>query len=104
MTLLDLLADDLLHWMDAAPDGVPRRVLLWLDPERQFRRLATHLGPVLLARGTGFLVHEASDGVMATLSTKITTDDFISDDMNSVAPSAGGWGTYKQTRPRSTSP
>ena len=43
MTLLDLLADDLLRWMDAAPDGVPRRVLLWLDPEGQFRRLVSHM-------------------------------------------------------------
>jgi hypothetical protein len=40
VTLLDLLAKDLLAWMDAAPDGVPRAVLLWLDPEKQFQRLA----------------------------------------------------------------
>jgi hypothetical protein len=62
MTLVDLLAQDLLQWMDAAPDGVPRRVLLWLDPEGQFRRLAPHLEPILLARGAQLLCHEPTDG------------------------------------------
>ena len=58
MTLLDLLADDLLRWMDAAPDGVPRRVLLWLDPEGQFRRLVSHMEATLLARGIQLLCPE----------------------------------------------
>ncbi len=62
MTLLDLLAQDLLQWMDAAPDGVPRRVLLWLDPEGQFRRLTPHLEAVLAARGVRLLCHEPTDG------------------------------------------
>ena len=29
VTLLELLADDLLPWMEAAPDGVPRREIFW---------------------------------------------------------------------------
>ncbi len=55
MTLHQLLADDLLHWMDAARDDVPRRVLLWPDPEGTLRRLAQHLEPVLLGRGVRLL-------------------------------------------------
>lgn len=55
MSLLDLLANDLLAWMKAAPDGVPRRVLLWLDPEAQFARLAGHLEPALAGCGAKLL-------------------------------------------------
>lgn len=61
MTLIDLLAQDLLQWMGNAPDGVPRRVLLWLDPECQFRRLAAHVTSVLLARDTQFLCCEPKE-------------------------------------------
>lgn len=71
MTLVDLLAQDLLQWMDAAPDGVPRRVLLWLDPEGQFRRLAPHLEPALHARGAQLLCHEPTDGT-GQLHLKLT--------------------------------
>lgn len=52
ITLLNLLAQDLVEWMDRAPDNVPRRVLLWLDPESQFSRLAAHLEPTLQKLGT----------------------------------------------------
>jgi hypothetical protein len=52
MMLVDLLAQDLLQWIGAAPDGVPHRMLLWLDPEGQFRRLAPHLDP---GAGTGVM-------------------------------------------------
>ena len=55
MTLLDLLADDLAAWLGSAADGLPRRVLLWLDPERQFARLVSHLEPALAARGARLL-------------------------------------------------
>ena len=39
MDLLTLLAGDLLAWLRQKPDGAPRRVLLWLDPQREFGRL-----------------------------------------------------------------
>src|SRR5438046_51851 len=57
--LADLLATDLLAWMAAAPDGVPRRVLLWLDPPRQFARLVPYLERPLAARGARLLCHDA---------------------------------------------
>src|SRR5688572_7542767 len=60
--LLALLADDLLGWLAAAPDDVPRRVLLWLDPEAQFARLVPHLEPVLTARGAQLLRYDADGG------------------------------------------
>src|SRR4051794_38497499 len=53
VTLLDLLADDLLGWLEA--DDAPRRVLLWLDPERGFARLAAYLDEPLAARGAHLL-------------------------------------------------
>ncbi len=61
MTLIELLAQDLLRWMEAASDGVSRRVLLWLDPESQFKRLAAHLESVLLNRDAQFLRCEAAE-------------------------------------------
>jgi len=39
VNLAELLAEDLVVWMNAVPDGVPRRVLLWLDPESTFIRM-----------------------------------------------------------------
>ena len=62
MALSDLLAEDLLRWMDAVTDGVPRCVLLWLDPERQFGRLVPHVEPVLLNCDTQLLRCEPADG------------------------------------------
>lgn len=58
-SVIELLAGDLLRWMDGATDGVPRRVLLWLDPERQFARLVPFLDAPLAARGARLLQHDA---------------------------------------------
>src|SRR4051795_1682735 len=54
-TLTDLLADDLVAWRNAAADSVPRRVVLWLDPRREFVRLAACLEPAMAARGARLL-------------------------------------------------
>lgn len=62
VTLIDLLASDLISWMDEAPDGVPRRVLLWLDPDGQFKRLVGHLEPSLLERGVQLLRYDLDAG------------------------------------------
>lgn len=62
MTLINRLADDLVAWMDAAPDGVPRRVLLWIDPDRSFARLSTYLDPALRRRGVCLLHHGPERG------------------------------------------
>jgi hypothetical protein len=62
VTRLDLLADDLLKWLNATPDGVPRRLLLWLDPDSQFRRLLPHLEPALEAHGVRLFGNEPPDG------------------------------------------
>lgn len=56
MSLGELLADDLIGWMERSPDGVPRRVLLWLDPERQFARLVEALRGDIES-GVGLLLH-----------------------------------------------
>jgi hypothetical protein len=53
MNIIDLLVDDLLGWLEA--DDAPRRVLLWLDPERGFARLAEYLGDPLAARSAHLL-------------------------------------------------
>lgn len=45
--LLDVLANDLAAWLDRAADGVPRGVVLWLDPDREFERLARRLEEAL---------------------------------------------------------
>ena len=67
ITLLDLLANDLIDWMGRAPDDVPRRVLLWLDPDRQFSRLVAPLEPILQKLGTGLMRYapEAGSGQFA---------------------------------------
>ncbi|MGE5618443.1 MAG: PglZ domain-containing protein [Sphingomonadaceae bacterium] len=62
MSLGELLAAKLLDWMNGAPDGVPRRVLLWLDPERQFVRLVDALGPELEGRGLTLLRSDPQAG------------------------------------------
>jgi hypothetical protein len=61
-SLLERLARDLLTWMVTASDGVPRRVLLWLDPECGFLRLSTHLGPALEAQGARLLRYDPAAG------------------------------------------
>src|SRR6266498_716844 len=50
-TLPELLARDLLAWASRAPDGVPRKVVLWLDPGREFARLWPQVTPPLEAEG-----------------------------------------------------
>lgn len=62
MTLLDLLAADLLGRLEDCADGVERRVLLWLDPEGQFSRLVGHLEPALVARGAQLLRYDPGGG------------------------------------------
>lgn len=57
-----MLADDLLASLRSAPDGAPRQVLLWLDPEQQFARLVEHLEPPLLARQAQLLRHDPQAG------------------------------------------
>lgn len=47
MSLLALLAQDLRQYLGLLPDNVMRQVLLWLDPEDQFRRLVPYLASVL---------------------------------------------------------
>ena len=59
---MELLADDLAGRMQSAADGLPRRVLLWLDPEAQFARLARHLSAPLAQRGARLLLYEPSEG------------------------------------------
>jgi len=70
-SLLGRLADDLVAWMDAAPDGVPRRVLLWLDPGFEFLRLSAHLAPVLETRGVQLLRHERETGNQLSLKLAV---------------------------------
>lgn len=60
--LLTLLADDLLGALRREPDGVARRVLLWLDPAREFARLAPHLAPALEPHGARLLSFAPADG------------------------------------------
>ncbi|MGI8552531.1 MAG: hypothetical protein ACR2PL_17345, partial [Dehalococcoidia bacterium] len=55
MSLLDLLAEDLLAWLERGADGVRRTVLLWLDPASAFARLAAVLEPALGNRDASLL-------------------------------------------------
>lgn len=59
--LAELLADQLLACASSAPDGVPRRVVLWLDPERGFQRLWPHVARHLEGRSTRALVCAGED-------------------------------------------
>lgn len=43
MSLVDLLAEDLVIHMETSPYSVPRNALLAIDPEAQFARLAAHV-------------------------------------------------------------
>lgn len=65
MNLAELLAEDLAGWLDAALDGVPRRVLLWLDPEEAFRRLLGALAPALAAHRARLLTLAPPGGQLA---------------------------------------
>jgi hypothetical protein len=53
--LADALAGDLLRWLEKGADGVRRQVILWLDPESQFRRLLPHVEPALQEAGATLL-------------------------------------------------
>jgi len=57
-SLIDAMASDLLAWFDRGTDGVPRRVLLWLDPESQFAALMPKVEPVLAESGVQVLQGE----------------------------------------------
>lgn len=67
--LIALLADDLAAALATRSDGA-RRVLLWLDPERQFSRLAEHLAGPLEARGLRLLRY-APDAGLGQLGLKL---------------------------------
>ncbi len=60
ISLTEQLADDLLGWLGASTDGAPRRVLLWLDPHREFERLIESLASNLAARGARLLRSESN--------------------------------------------
>jgi len=62
MTLLESLVADLFSCLNGYSDAVPRRVLLWLDPGREFGRLAPHLGDSLAARGAKLQALPADNG------------------------------------------
>ncbi len=66
MAMIDLLASDLLSWMERSPDGMPRQVLPWLDPDRQFNRLVELLGPSLDSRGVSLLSMDLAAGESQT--------------------------------------
>jgi hypothetical protein len=61
-SLILRLAHELVSWMDTAPDGIPRRVLLWLDPDCAFKRLSTHLATALKDQGTVFHAYDPPAG------------------------------------------
>jgi hypothetical protein len=63
VSLTTLLADDLLLWLDATPDESARHVLLWLDPESQFRRLVGGLAVELAPAEVRLAVCDPAAGV-----------------------------------------
>jgi hypothetical protein len=62
--LARLLADDLKSAL-AASDHAPRRVVLWLDPDQQFARLAAAVGGQLEKDGIRLFDRRTSDGQFA---------------------------------------
>jgi hypothetical protein len=111
MTLIKQLATDLTTWMDAATDGIPRQVMLWLDPEGEFSRLIPLATPLLEADGVD-VVRFAPDEGMGQVALKLESikreaaserrtivylPGFNSADMQP-KPDAGGpklWGLYE---------
>jgi hypothetical protein len=75
VNLPELLAEDLAGWMDAAADGVPRRVLLWLDAEQTFLRLVARLGPALTTHGARLLTLEPPGGQLALKLALLRLED-----------------------------
>lgn len=69
--LIDVLAEDLLAWMDSSKDDEPRSVLLWLDPEREFKRLVPHLIPVFAGRQAQLLSHGGKEAEAGQLDLKL---------------------------------
>ncbi len=67
-TLIDLLARDLVGSLDKSADGVPRHVLLWLDPEEQFRDLVPLLEPALADSGVRLLIGQRKAQVTLKLT------------------------------------
>ena len=75
LPLLDALAADLLARFDAAPDGLPRRTLLWLDPAGEFARLVPHLDAPLVAAGVTVLTCARDDGMQWPVKLAILRRD-----------------------------
>ena len=67
--------------MDNAPDGLPRRVLLWLDPEMQFSRIVPFLKPILLSRDIHVLQIDLDSGI-GQLALKLALDDIETEERN----------------------
>jgi hypothetical protein len=65
VNLAELLAEDLVVWMNAVPDGVPRRVLLWLDPESTFIRMFAPVSRALAVQHVRMLRLEPPGGQLA---------------------------------------
>jgi hypothetical protein len=58
----ELLADELESCQTGAADGVPRRVVLWLDPDAEFLRLWPHVAAALAGRSVVPLVCQKALG------------------------------------------
>lgn len=71
MTLIELLAQDLLGSMGSGADGERRSVLLWLDPACEFRRLISHLAPTFLRSQTELFSYVPGDGGLSQLALKL---------------------------------
>lgn len=61
MTLIGALADDLKTAMSGPSDGAERLVVLMLDPDRQFSRLAPELGTELGSHGLALIILDGLD-------------------------------------------
>ncbi|MDQ2786767.1 MAG: hypothetical protein M3Y58_17395, partial [Chloroflexota bacterium] len=75
LPLLEALAADLLARFDAAPDGLPRRTLLWLDPEGEFARLVPHLAAPLATAHVTMLTCTQDDGLQWPVKLAILRRD-----------------------------
>ncbi len=75
LSLLDALAADLLARFDAAPDGLSRRTLLWLDPAGEFARLVPQLDTPLAAAQVSVLTCAQDDGMQWPVKLAILRRD-----------------------------
>jgi hypothetical protein len=69
-TIPELLIDDMVRWMHSAADGVARRVLVWLDPKGDFKRLIQYLETPLADRELNLLGY-ARDDTFSQLKVKV---------------------------------